>query len=192
MKCHRGQLIIILACLVVYSCTIFEKDFDNPVDFEANEEKGIGAPTLVFYPKSQTKTIPDSVIVGSFIIFKEDSMEAFSGVHLQIIFPNFYLELDTVKPGLFITDTSNSMPLFTYTFDSINTIDIYAYFLDTYFLDTLKLNLKGTGHLADLVFNPTSTGSDSVSYQLNACEMINHEDSVIVLKGDRGAEVIVQ
>ena len=76
MKCHRGQLIIILACLVVYSCTIFEKDFDNPVDFEANEEKGIGAPTLVFYPKTQTKTTSDSVIVGSFIVFKEDSMKA--------------------------------------------------------------------------------------------------------------------
>ena len=192
MKCHRGQLIIILACLVVYSCTIFEKDFDNPVDFEANEEKGIGAPTLVFYPKTQTKTTSDSVIVGSFIVFKEDSTEAFSGVHLQIIFPDSYLELDTIKPGLFITDTSSSMPLFTYTFDSVNTIDIYTYFLDTYFLDTLKLNLKGTGHLADLVFNPTSTGSDSVSYQLNACEMIDKKDSVIVLKGDRGAEVIVQ
>ena len=188
MKCHRGQLIIILACLVVYSCTIFEKDFDNPVDFEANEEKGIGAPTLVFYPKSQTKTTSDSVVVGSFIVFKDDSsMEDFSGVHLQIIFPDSYLELDTIKPGLFITDTSNSMPLFTYTFDSVNTIDIYAYFLDT-----LKKKLLGTGHLADLVFNPTSTGSDSVSYHLNACEMIDHEDNVIVLKGDRGAEVIVQ
>ena len=188
MKDHRGLLIIILAWLVFYSCTIFEKDFDNPVDFEANEEKGIGAPTLVFYPKSQTKTTSDSVVVGSFIVFKDDSsMEDFSGVHLQIIFPDSYLELDTIKPGLFITDTSSSMPLFTYTFDSVNTIDIYAYFLDT-----LKADLEGTGHLADLVFNPTSTGSDSVSYQLNACEMINHEDSVIVLKGDRGAEVIVQ
>ena len=187
MECHRGQLIIILACLIVYSCTIFEKEFDNPVDFEANEEKGIGAPTLVFYPKTQTKTTSDSVVVGSFIVFKEDSMEAFSGVHLQIIFPDSYLELDTVVPGLFITDTSNSMPLFTYTFDSINTIDIYAYFLDT-----LKTDLLGTGHLADLVFNPTSTGLDSVSYHLNACEMIDHEDNVIVLKGDRGAEVIVK
>ena len=187
MKCHRGQLIIILACLVVYSCTIFEKDFDNPVDFEANEEKGIGAPTLVFYPKTQTKTTSDSVIVGSFIVFNEDSVKAFSGVHLQIIFPDSYLELDTIKPGLFITDTSNSMPLFTYTFDSVNTIDIYAYFLDT-----LKTELSGTGHLADLVFNPISTGSDSVSYQLNACEMIDHKDSVIVLKGDRGAEVIIE
>ena len=187
MKCHRGQLIIILACLVVYSCTIFEKDFDNPVDFEANEEKGIGAPTLVFYPKTQTKTTSDSVIIGSFIVFNEDSMARFSGVHLQIIFPDSYLELDTIKPGLFITDTSSSMPLFTYTFDSVNTIDIYAYFLDT-----LKTDLEGTGHLADLVFYPTSAGSDSVSYQLNACEMIDHEDNIIVLKGDRSAEVIIE
>jgi len=187
MKCHRGQLIIILACLVVYSCTIFEKDFDNPVDFEANEEKGIGAPTLVFYPKTQTKTTSDSVIVGSFIVFNEDSTKLFAGIHLQIEFPNALLELDTIKPGLFITDTSNATPLFTYTFDSINTIDIYAYFLDT-----LEKGLEGTGHLADIVFNPTSTGSDSVSYDLNACEMIDHEDNVIVLKGDRGAEVIVQ
>jgi hypothetical protein len=114
-------------------------------------------------------------------------MARFSGVHLQIIFPDSYLELDTIKPGLFITDTSNSMPLFTYTFDSVNTIDIYAYFLDT-----VETYLLGTGHLADLVFNPTSTGSDSVSYHLNACEMIDHKDKVIVLKGDRGAEVIVQ
>jgi hypothetical protein len=79
------------------------------------------------------------------------------------------------------------MPLFTYTFDSVNTIDIYAYFLDT-----LKADLLGTGHLADLVFYPTSTGSDSVSYQLNACEMIDHEDNIIVLKGDRSAEVIIE
>ena len=187
MKCHRGQLIIILACLSVYSCTIFEKNFDNPVDFEANEEKGIGAPTLVFYPKTQTKTISDSVIVGSFIVFKEDSTESFAGVHLQIEFPNVLLELDTIKPGLFITDTSNTTPLFTYTYDSINTIDIYAYFLDT-----LKKDLVGTGHLADLVFNPVGVGSDSVFYNLDRCEMINHQDHEIIINGIRGAEVIIE
>ena len=187
MKCHRGQLIIILACLGVYSCTIFEKNFDNPVDFEANEEKGIGAPTLVFYPKTQTKTTSDSVIVGSFIVFKEDSTKPFAGVHLQIEFPNALLELDTIKPGLFITDTSNATPLFTYTYDSINTIDIYAYFLDT-----LKKDLEGTGHLADLVFNPIEVGSDSVFYNLDECEIIDHQDAQNDINGERGAEIVVQ
>ena len=187
MKPHHGLFILSLALLFVNSCTIYEKLFDNPVDFEANEERGIEAPTLVFYPKTQTLTEDDSALVGSFIIFKEDSTEPFAGVHLQIEFPNVLLELDTIKPGLFITDTSNTTPLFTYTYDSINTIDIYAYFLDT-----LKKDLVGTGHLADLVFNPVGVGSDSVFYNLDRCEMINHQDHEIVINGIRSAEVIIE
>ena len=187
MKSFQGLFILSLALLFVNSCTIYEKLFDNPVDFEANEERGIGAPTLVFYPKTQTLTGNDSVLVGSFIVFKEDSTKPFAGIHLQIEFPNALLELDTIKPGLFITDTSNAIPLFTYTCDSINTIDIYAYFLDT-----LKKDLDGTGHLADLVFNPVGVGSDSVFYNLDKCEMINHQDHEIIINGIRGAEVIIE
>ena len=187
MKPYHGLFILSLALLFVDSCTIYEKLFDNPVDFEANEEQGIGAPTLVFYPKTQTLEESDSALVGSFIVFKEDSTEPFAGVHLQIEFPNVLLELDTIKPGLFITDTSNTTPLFTYTYDSINTIDIYAYFLDT-----LKKDLVGTGHLADLVFNPVGVGSDSVFYNLDRCEMINHQDHEIIINGIRGAEVIIE
>ena len=187
MKSFHGLFILFLALLFVSSCTIYEKLFDNPVDFEANEERGIGAPTLVFYPKTQTLAGNDSVLVGSFIVFKEDSTKPFAGVHLQIEFPNTLLELDTIKPGLFITDTSNATPLFTYTFDSINTIDIYAYFLDT-----LKKDLDGTGHLADLVFNPIEVGSDSVFYNLDECEIIDHQDTQIDINGERGAEIVVQ
>ena len=187
MKPFHGLFILFLALLFVNSCTIYEKLFDNPVDFEANEERGIGAPTLVFYPRTQTLAENDSALVGSFIVFKEDSTEPFAGVHLQIEFPNALLELDTIKPGLFITDTSNTTPLFTYTYDSINTIDIYAYFLDT-----LKKDLVGTGHLADLIFNPVGIGSDSVFYNLDRCEMINHQDHEIIINGIRGAEIIIE
>ena len=187
MKPYHGLFILSLALLFVNSCTIYEKLFDNPVDFEANEEQGIGAPTLVFYPKTQTLAGIDTALVGSFIVFKEDSTKPFAGVHLQIEFPNTLLELDTIKPGLFITDTSNATPLFTYTYDSINTIDIYAYFLDT-----LKKDLEGTGHLADLIFNPVGVGRDSVFYNLDECEMINHQDAQIDINGERGAEIVVQ
>jgi len=187
MKPYHGLFILSLALLFVNSCTIYEKLFDNPVDFEANEEQGIGAPTLVFYPKTQTIAGSNSALVGSFIVFKEDSTDPFAGVHLQIEFPNALLELDTIKPGLFITDTSNTTPLFTYTYDSINTIDIYAYFLDT-----LKKDLVGTGHLADLIFNPVGIGSDSVFYNLDRCEMINHQDNEIIINGIRGAEIIIE
>jgi hypothetical protein len=187
MKSFHGLFILFLALLFVSSCTIYEKLFDNPVDFEANEERGIGAPTLVFYPKTQTIAEGDPALVGSFIVFKEDSTKPFAGIHLQIEFPNALLELDTIKPGLFITDTSNATPLFTYTFDSINTIDIYAYFLDT-----LKKDLEGTGHLADLVFSPVGSGNDSIFYNLDECEIIDHQDAQIDINGERGAEIVVQ
>ena len=113
MKPYHGLFILSLALLFVDSCTIYEKLFDNPVDSEANDERGIGAPTLVFYPKTQTLAGTDSALVGSFIVFKEDSTEPFAGVHLQIEFPNALLELDTIKPGLFITDTSNTCLLYS-------------------------------------------------------------------------------
>ena len=104
--------------------------------------------------KSQTKTQTDSIIVGSFIVFKEDSTEPFSGLQLQIEFPNSLVELDTILPGLFLTDTSQSTPLFTYTYSGNNLVDIYAYFLGT-----TKLDIDGTGHLADLIFSSSVVAS---------------------------------
>ena len=187
MNRHHGSILLSVAMLLVSSCTIYEKLFDNPVDYKANDELGVGAPTLVFYPKTQTNPESDSVLVGSFIIFKDDLISPFSGVHLQIKFPNSLLGLDTVKPGLFITDTNKTTPLFVYTYDSINTIDIYAYFLDT-----VKKDIEGSGHLADLIFDPVTTGSDSIFYNLIQCEMIDHKDDIIELNGERGAEVVIE
>ena len=186
MRIFNGLAVSIFVITVTFSCTIYDKIFDNPVDHKANEDQGIGAPTLVFYPKTQTITQAESILVGSFIVFKEDSTELFSGIHLQIEFPNTLMELDTIVPGIFITDTSQSTPLFTYTYDD-NIVDIYAYFLGTE-----KLDLEGTGHLADLIFNPLTTGNDSIGYNLNECVIIDYEDSPIEINGMRGAEIIVQ
>ena len=186
MRIFIGLAVSIFVITIACSCTIYDKIFDNPVDHKANEDQGIGAPTLVFYPKTQTITQANSILVGSFIVFKEDSTEPFSGIHLQIEFPNELMELDTIVPGIFITDTSQSTPLFTYTYDD-DIVDIYAYFLGT-----VKLDLEGTGHLADLIFNPLTTGNDSIGYNLNECVIIDYEDSPIEINGMRGAEIIVQ
>ena len=77
-------------------------------DFEANDERGIGAPTIVFYPLTQTRTLQDSVKIGSYIVFKEDSIKAFSGVHLQIHFPNDLLDFDTILLFFMIRVVSTS------------------------------------------------------------------------------------
>ena len=187
MRGFYSHTISLFVVTVFGSCTIYDKIFDNPVDFKANEEQGIRAPTLVFYPKTQTVTQSDSLLIGSFIVFMEDSIEPFSGVHLQIQFPNNLVELDTIVPGLFITDTNKATPLFTYTYNNENTVDIY-----TYFLDTLKQDISGTGHLANLIFNSISSGTDSIYYNLQECEMIDHLDQEIVVNGIRGAEVIIE
>ena len=187
MRILSGVIVSFFAVFILCACTIYDKIFDNPVDFKANEEQGIEAATLVFYPKSQTLTQTDSILVGSFIVFKEDSTEPFAGLHLKIEFPNDLIELDTILPGQFITDTSQSTPLFTYNYEDGNTVDIYAYFLGT-----TKLNLDGTGHLANLVFNPLATGSDSIHYDLSECTFIDHLDSEINVRGIRGAEIIIQ
>ena len=63
--------------------------------------------------KIKTKTQEYPIIIGSYIVFKEDSTKPFSGSHIQILFPNDLLQLDTILPGLFITDTNKSTPLFT-------------------------------------------------------------------------------
>mgnify|MGYP001204978355 CR=1 FL=1 len=162
--------------LIIFSCTLEKKYFDNPVDFEANDERGIGAPTIVFYPLTQTRTLQDSVEIGSYIVFKEDSIKAFSGVHLQIHFPNDLLDLDTILPGLLMTDTNQSTPLFNYLYDEESGIDIFAYFLDT-----VKQDLENTGHIATIKFKPNATGSDSIYYIMSECEVINFYDDLIQL-----------
>jgi len=187
MKSKHGFILFLYIVLIFDSCTIYDKIFDNPVDFKANEERGIGAPTLVFYPKTQTVTQTEAIIIGSFIVFKEDSTKPFSGAHLQIQFPYELIELDTVLPGLFIKDTNNSTPLFTYTNDNDGIVDIY-----TYFLDESKIDIEGTGHLADLVFNSLSIGSDSVHYNLDGSSLIDYLDNPILINGIRGAEIIIQ
>lgn len=187
MRILSGVIVSSFAVLTLCACTIYDKIFDNPIDFKANEDIGIDAPTLVFYPKSQTLIQTDSILVGSFIVFKEDSTEPFSGLHLKIEFPNDLIELDTILPGQFITDTSQSTPLFTYTYDDGNFVDIYAYFLGT-----TKLDIDGTGHLADLVFSPLATGSDSINYDMSECTFIDHQDQEINIEGIRGAEIIIE
>jgi len=187
LKFIYNYKVLIVLLFTFLSCKLYKKDFDNPVDYIANDDLGVDAPALVFYPKTQTLNQNEVVKIESVIVFHPDSTESFVGMHLQIQFPNTLLELDTIKPGLFITDTSTTTPLFTYSFDGDNVIDIY-----TYFLSETKLNIEGTGHIADIIFNSISTGSDSIYYDLDDCQMIKINDDEIQIMGKRGAEIIIQ
>lgn len=184
MKIISDFKILGIIVFLSLSCKIYKKDFDNPVDYQANSDLGIDAPALVFYPKTQTINVNESVIYESVIVFHKDSIQPFSGAHLRVYFPNQLIELDTIVPGLFITDTSQSNPLFTYSFDGNNMIDIY-----TYFLSESKYSIEGTGHIADILFTAIGEGLDSLYYDLDFSEIINVNDVEITILGKRGAEV---
>ena len=171
--------------MIYRTCTIHKKELDNPVDQDADYAAPL--PSLVFYPKTQEKTMNDSVKVESFIVFKSDSTAPFSGVQVVINYNAAVLALDTLKPGLFITDTNKVNPLFVYNNETPGNIELFAYFLDT-----VKLDIEGTGHLADIIFQPITTGTAIIEYELENCQVIDHDDHVIEINGERTAEVVIQ
>ena len=179
------SFLIFLFFIFCVSCRLYEKELDNPVDQKADNVTEL--PALVFYPKSQTKTISDTIKVESFIVFKEDSLVPFSIIELSLNYDNSILELDTIIPGLFITDTSSSTPLFVYNNDSAGRVELFAYFLDE-----VKLVIEGTGHLADLKFHPKESGVTTIDYELGSCLIYDNEENLIELKGTRLAEVTIQ
>ena len=72
-------------------------------------------------------------------------------------------------------------------FNNDGSIDIYAYFLDT-----LKLNIEGTGEIAKIIFQSKSIGSDSIYYNLEQCKLINSNDESIQINGTRSAEITIE
>ena len=136
-------VILILSFL---SCTIYDNNLDNPNDNEANEELGVYPPSLVFFPKQQTKTLTDTIRLGAYIVFSDTSIISFSGAHLNIQYDNSMLEIDSLAPGWIgpgsMTDSNRTTPLFTYTENS-GQLDIYAYYLSTsdVSIDSVTLSL---------------------------------------------------
>ena len=61
-------------------------NFDNPVDFKANEERGIKAPTLFFIPSHKLKLRRIQLLLG-LLLFLRMINRALSGLQLQIEFP---------------------------------------------------------------------------------------------------------
>ena len=56
----------------------------------------------------------------------------------------------------------------------------------------MKLNIEGTGHIADIIFNPLSTGSANIEYDLENCLVIDHNEETVSLNGYRKAEIIIE
>jgi len=176
--------------LLFSNCTIYEKELDNPNDNNANEEIGVYPPSIVFFPKQQTKTMSDSISLGAYIVFSDTSIISFSGAHLNIEYDNLLLEIDSIAPGWIgpgsLTDSNKTTPLFTYT-ESQGTLDIYAYYLST-----SEIAIDSLTHIAEIWFKPLSAGESNVRYDTSQCQIINYDDTIIPINGVRDASIKVQ
>ena len=65
MKFIYNYKVLIVLLFTFLSCKLYKKDFDNPVDYIANDDLGVDAPALVFYPKTQTLNQNEVVKISS-------------------------------------------------------------------------------------------------------------------------------
>lgn len=156
-------------------------ELDNPVDSEA--ENNPEPPALVFHPKDTTVAVNSTFTLSAHIV-QPDS--GYAGAHLSIQYDASILEIDTLFPGLFFTDTSLTTPLFVWD-KSSESIDIFIYFLDS-----TVTSLSGTGHIADIQFTSISSGESIVEYDLESCELVSSQDESMIINGKRDCVVTVQ
>ena len=172
------------------SCRVYDKELDNPNDNKANEELGVFPPSVVLFPKEQTKTLSDTISLGAYIVFSDTSTLSFSGTHLNIEFDDSMLEIDSLAPGWVgpgsITDSNSTTPLFTYTVGQ-GILDIYAFYLSTN-----NISVDSLTHIAEIYFSALSTGESTVQYDTSQCEIIKYDESIIPINGYREASIIVQ
>ena len=185
-----NRFYLYISLLLFSNCTIYDKELDNPNDNKANEDIGVYPPSVVLFPKEQTKTISDTVSIGAYIVFSDTSIISFSGAHLNIEYNNSLLEIDSIAPGWIgpgsLTDSNKTTPLFTYT-ESQGILDIYAYYLST-----SDIEIDSLTHIAEIWFKPLSTGESTVRYDTSQCQIIKYDDSTIPINGVRDATVKIQ
>lgn len=183
-------LTVFLIYILFSSCEVYDKELDNPNDNIANEELGVYPPSLVFFPKQQTKTMSDSVRIGAYIVFSDSSNQSFSATHLKIEFDNSMLQIDSLAPGWIgpgsMTDSNNTTPLFTHSVNQ-GILDIYAYYLSI-----TETSIDSLTHIAEIWFKPLATGESTIQYDTSQCEIINNDEVIIDIKGTRSASILIQ
>ena len=136
------------------SCEVPTEAYDNPLDEEVAQEKGIDTPALVFFPdKFDDVTAGSSVSVQLFALEVPDV----AGAYIQLAYDKSKISISNVNPG----DFFGSAPIFIYEDDSENgLLNIYSSFLGSDSSSTAS----GTGYLASLVLGTITAGLSNLNY----------------------------
>tara|TARA_B100000686_G_C16750076_1_gene951911 strand:+ start:712 stop:1302 length:591 start_codon:yes stop_codon:yes gene_type:complete len=177
--------IIFLSCIVFFSCKTYEITLDNPIDVIADSIAGVFPPALTMHPLTQTVSNGDSVNIGTYIIEHDTTL---AGVHAHITYNAELLQLDTIIPGVLLTNSGANTPLFTYSI-VFGQIDIFAWYLGE---EGALSYVTETGHIAELYFTALNSGETLIEYDTTQCELVTPLDETISIRGIRNATVTIQ
>ena len=174
-----------LSCIIFFSCKTYEIKLDNPIDVIADSIAGVFPPALTMHPLTQIVSNGDSVTIGTYII---DHDTALAGVHAHIAYNAELIQLDTILPGVLLTNSGANTPLFTYSV-VFGEIDIFAWYLGE---EGALSYVTETGHIAELYFTALNSGETLVEYDTTQCELVTPLDETISIRGIRNATVTIQ
>ena len=177
--------IIFLSCIAFFSCKTYEITLDNPIDVIADSIAGVFPPALTMHPLTQTVANGDSVNIGTYIIEHDTTL---AGVHAHITYNAELLQLDTIIPGVLLTNSGANTPLFTYSI-VFGQIDIFAWYLGE---EGALSYVTETGHIAELYFTALNSGETLIEYDTTQCELVTPLDETISIRGVRNATVTIQ
>jgi hypothetical protein len=174
-----------LSCIIFFSCKTYEIKLDNPIDAIADSIAGVFPPALTMHPLTQIVSSGDSVIIGTYIIDPDTTL---AGVHAHIRYNAELIQLDTILPGVLLTNNGANTPLFTYSV-VFGEIDIFAWYLGE---EGALSYVTETGHIAELYFTALNSGETLVEYDTTQCELVTPLDETISIRGIRNATVTIQ
>ena len=174
-----------LSCIIFFSCKTYEIKLDNPIDVIADSIAGVFPPALTMHPLTQIVSNGDSVTIGTYIIDHDTTL---AGVHAHITYNAELIQLDTILPGVLLTNSGANTPLFTYSV-VFGEIDIFAWYLGE---EGALSYVTETGHIAELYFTALNSGETLVEYDTTQCELVTPLDETISIRGIRNATVTIQ
>ena len=161
--------VIAIFSLGLLSCELGEVELNNPLDTQANAEKGINPPALVFSPSSVSASIGGNAILRVYAM----EVTGVAGIHAKIQYDNTKLVVSGVSPGTFFS--SAQAPIFIYE-DNAGVLDIFTFYMGS---DKTK---DGTGDVALITFRPTLAGLSQVQFSAES-ELLDPQDVPIEIKG---------
>ena len=142
---------VLLISALLLSCDIPEETFTNPLDIEANAEKGIKPPAVVFFPDNVETNLGESFTLEVFAL----EVDSVGGAQIEIDYNASILSVASVSKGSFFQGGND--PIF------ISEYDNGKLFIYVTYMGPVGAAVSGTGDIASIVFNTKIPGETTLT-----------------------------